>query len=81
MSDETPRSRPDVVGGPDEPADVLEGGREPLDTNPDVMKDGRQKPADVLEGGREPSAEDPDVIRRGREPAGKEPDVMSDGDE
>lgn len=79
MSDSTPRRRPDVrphvMGGPDRPSDVLEGGREPAGENPDVMKSGA-RPADVLEGGREPAAEDPDVIEGGREPAAEDPDLM-----
>jgi hypothetical protein len=81
MSESDTWRRPDVMGGPDEPADVLAGGEEPPGANPDVMDDGKQRPADVLAGGRESAGEDPDVIRRGREPAAEDPDVMSDREE
>ncbi len=39
------------MGGPDEPSDVLEDGREPAGEDRDVMK-----------RGREPAGEDRDVI-------------------
>lgn len=81
MSDSTPRRRPDVMGGPDRPSDVLSGGREPVGEDPDVMESGAERPSDVLEGGREPAAEDPDVMEGGREPAAENPDVMDGRDE
>lgn len=41
MSDPVSRQRrqdrPDVMGGPDDPSDVMEGGSEPADENPDVL--------------------------------------------
>lgn len=51
MNDPTPRRRPDVMGGPDEPADVIEGGEEPADESTDVMEPG--PPAEEEEAARD----------------------------
>ena len=81
MTERGPWRQPDVMGGTDEPSDVLEGGREPPDEEPDVMEDGSDRPSDVLEDGREPAGEDRDVMRRGREPAGEDRDVITGEDQ
>ena len=52
MKDPTPRRRPDVMGGADEPADVMEGGEEPAAESPDVMESGEPE-------------DDEDVLNRG----------------
>ena len=40
MANSDPRRRPDLMGGPDEPADVLEGGEEPAGESRDVLRPG-----------------------------------------
>lgn len=76
MSESAPRRRPDVMGGPDAPADVLRGGRGPESAAPDVMEGDTERPADVLDGGEEPAADDADVMKGGREPAQEDPDLL-----
>ncbi|HZR53849.1 MAG TPA: hypothetical protein VFB06_30620 [Streptosporangiaceae bacterium] len=52
MKDPAPRRRPDLMGGPDEPADVMEGGEERADERPDVMEPGEsEEEEDVLDRG------------------------------
>lgn len=51
MNDSTPRRRPDLMGGPDEPADVIEGGEEPAGESTDVMEPG--SPEEEEEGARD----------------------------
>ena len=60
MTDAAPYRRTDLMGGPNEPSDMLEGGREPAGSDPDLLR-----------GGREPAGTHPDVMssRGGNPPA------------
>lgn len=59
MNEKTRKWLPDVMGGPDDAADILSGGRQPAGSHSDVMSSGPGQPADVLAGGQEPPGQDP----------------------
>jgi hypothetical protein len=50
------------MGGPDEPTNVMKGGREPAGESLDVMAPGSPEREDLLERGRAPTTEEPDVL-------------------
>jgi hypothetical protein len=79
MSEPGPQQRPDLMGGRDDRADVLEGdGVRP--GGPDVMG-GPQPPSDVMASGREPAGEGSDIMRATGEPADEDSDIMAPPDE
>jgi len=60
MTDAAPYRRTDLMGGQDDPSDLMERGREPAGSDPDLLR-----------GGREPAGTDPDLMsgRDGNPPA------------
>jgi hypothetical protein len=71
MTDAVPYRRTDLMGGQDEPSDLMERGREPAGA-PDLMG-GPNEPSDILDGGREPAGDEPDVLRAAGNRPGQTP--------
>lgn len=53
MKERDPGERPDLMGGPDGPADVMEGGEEPPGEEPDLMAPGSPEREDAAEEDRD----------------------------